>query len=164
MKVYNRKSLRLKGYDYSRAGKYFITTCTYKRQNLFGKIKNKKMILNHAGKIIKRWYLELENKYNTTCHEYIIMPDHVHFIIEINADMSLCTHIKLGQIVGWFKTFTTNEIIKEVKSKKLKPFYKKVWQRDYYESIIRTERGFERVVKYIKNNPLKYIDAKENKK
>jgi len=162
MKVYNRKSLRLKGYDYSRAGKYFITTCTYKRQNLFGKIKNKKMILNHAGKIIKRWYLELENKYNITCHEYIIMPDHVHFIIEIHpADVSPSAHIKpnnikLGQIIGWLKTFTTNEYIKEVKSGKLKPFYKKVWQRDYYESIIRTEKGFERVTKYIKNNPSKF--------
>ena len=115
------------------------------------------MILNHAGKIIKRWYLELENKYNITCHEYIIMPDHVHFIIEIHpADMPLGAHIKLGQIIGWFKTFTTNEYIQEVKSERLKPFYKKVWQRDYYESIIRTEKGFERVTKYIKNNPSKF--------
>ena len=87
------------------------------------------------------------------------MPDHAHFIIEIHqADMSPSAHIKsghikLGQMIGWFKTFTTNEYIKEVKSERLKPFYKKIWQRDYYESIIRTERDFKRIVKYIKNNP-----------
>ncbi|MEN8137654.1 MAG: transposase [Bacteroidota bacterium] len=82
-KFHNRISLRLKDYDYSQSGLYFITINTRKFKHMFGRIINKKMILNEAGKMIYKWYYEIENKYpDKFCHEMIIMPNHFHCIIE----------------------------------------------------------------------------------
>ncbi len=82
---HNRKSIRLKGYDYSSEGLYFITICTQKRIHQFGKIVNGKMMLNTNGEIALR---ELQNtekirKGNVILHSYVVMPNHVHFIIQI---------------------------------------------------------------------------------
>lgn len=82
-----RKRLRLKNYDYSRAGLYFITICIDRLKNPgmmpFGHVKNGQMILNDAGKMVEKWYWELENKYpDKQCHEMVVMPNHIHFIIE----------------------------------------------------------------------------------
>lgn len=81
-----RKWIRLKGYDYSREGMYFLTVCIQNRLHLLGKIENEKMILNAAGKMVEKWYFELENKYpGIKCREYIVMPNHFHCIIEITG-------------------------------------------------------------------------------
>lgn len=78
-----RKQLRLKGYDYRRAGLYFITVCCYQRACLFGNIKNGIMQLNDAGRMVEQFYRELENKYpDKKCREFIVMPNHFHCIIE----------------------------------------------------------------------------------
>ena len=83
-KIHNRRSIRLKEYDYSQKGLYFITICTHNHLCLFGKISNGKMILNDAGKIAKKCWLDIPEHYpNTRLHEYVIMPNHVHGIIEI---------------------------------------------------------------------------------
>ena len=77
-----RQPLRLKDYDYSQAGVYFITICTQNHEHLFGEIVEEKMHLNEAGKMIEKWYVELTNKFpDIEDEEYIIMPNHVHFII-----------------------------------------------------------------------------------
>ncbi|MDZ7796169.1 MAG: transposase [Candidatus Marinimicrobia bacterium] len=77
----------MKGYDYSQPGAYFVTLCTQGRECLFGRIERKRMILNKAGKMIETWYRKLENKFFCVqCKEYIIMPEHMHFIIEIKKD------------------------------------------------------------------------------
>ncbi|MEN9911619.1 MAG: hypothetical protein RI956_63 [Pseudomonadota bacterium] len=82
--IHHRQSLRLKGYDYSSCGLYFITICVQDRQCLFGHIENKTMVLNDAGSMIETWYFELTNKFqHLKCHEMIIMPNHFHCIIEI---------------------------------------------------------------------------------
>ena len=108
--IHHRRSIRLKGYDYSQEGLYFITICIEDRKYLLGKIvvigaslrgcpeshdnetngcpesgtnRCKQMILNDAGKMVERWYRELENKYpDKRCHEMVIMPNHFHCIIE----------------------------------------------------------------------------------
>ncbi|HED38745.1 MAG TPA: hypothetical protein ENI76_10965, partial [Ignavibacteria bacterium] len=81
---HHRCSIRLKGYDYSSPGFYFITICVQNRQCLFGEIIDEKMILSDAGKMVEKWYFELGNKYtNVKCREHIVMPDHFHCIIEI---------------------------------------------------------------------------------
>ncbi len=78
-----RKYNRLRGFDYSNTGFYFITINIQSRLCLFGTIVNGKMILNDAGHMIEKWYYELENKFpNTRCHEMVVMPDHFHCIIE----------------------------------------------------------------------------------
>ena len=99
--IHHRRSIRLKEYDYSQLGLYFITIVLQNRECLIGEIVNDKMILNDAGQMIARWYFELENKFsNAKCHEYIIMPNHIHAIIEIivnpktvntvGADLCVC--------------------------------------------------------------------------
>ena len=98
--IHHRRSIRLKGYDYSQEGLYFITICVQDRECLFGEIVvgastqgcpisdseihvYKQMIMNDAGKMVERWYCELENKYpDKRCHEMVIMPNHFHCIIE----------------------------------------------------------------------------------
>ena len=88
--IHNRQSIRLKGYDYSQAGLYFITICVQNRECLFGKIEktsqhdDSKMKLNDAGIMVEKWYYELGNKYpNIKCREHMVMPNHFHCIIEI---------------------------------------------------------------------------------
>ena len=82
--IHNRKSIRLKGYDYSQAGLYFITICVQNRECLFGKIGNDKIKLNDAGKMIETQWLNLKNRFpNIELHEYIVMPNHFHGILEI---------------------------------------------------------------------------------
>lgn len=260
---HSRRSIRLKGYDYSRAGLYFITLCVQNRERLFGEIRpvevpvevplrghlekdneipkddresniskgdhagsppqRQQMILNDAGKMIGKWYAELENKFpNIRCHEMVVMPNHFHCILEIVKDHSISKddqnsniskddpawssrrgsprqdesttdneniieiavgatlrgrpnnnsnidkndqpnspyglHNKkynpvIGEVVGWFKTMTTNEYIRRVKSDEWKAFYGKLWQRDYWEHIVRDEVSLYRIAHYINSNP-----------
>ena len=83
-KIHNRQSIRLKGYDYSKPGAYFLTICAQNNQHLFGEVVGNEMILNDAGKMVENWYFELENKYpNSKSREYMVMPNHFHCIIEI---------------------------------------------------------------------------------
>ena len=74
-----RRSIRLRGYDYSRAGAYFVSICTKDRKCLFGDIENQEMALNGAGRMVDKWYLELENKFQ----DIRCVPDVVgHFLHE----------------------------------------------------------------------------------
>ena len=84
--IHHRKSIRLKGYDYSQNGLYFITICTYNRECLFGEIINKKMILNDAGKIANECWLKIPEHFpGAVLHEHVVMPNHVHGIIELGG-------------------------------------------------------------------------------
>jgi putative transposase len=158
-----RKTIRLKGYDYSRAGLYFITICTQDRLCLFGKIENGLMILNDAGHRVNQWWDELKNKYNfIELHEQIIMPNHFHGIIQIfSTDPNGQTHRSaptVNSIVQWFKTMTTNGYIRGVKNYGWPRFHKKLWQRNYYEHIIRDEISYHQISEYIQTNSLKWGD------
>ena len=150
-----RKQTRLKDYDYSQNGYYFITICTHNRQNLFGEIVGATLCgrPNNPDKMIEKWLLELENKFDgVKICEYIIIPNHLHFIISKTGDHA---GSPLLDIVGWFKTMTTNEYIENVKNNMFPPFDKKIWQRNYYEHIIRDESDYIETKEYILNNPLK---------
>ena len=81
--IHHRRSIRLKGYDYSSEGLYFVTICTQNRECLFGEIKNDEMILNDAGRMVEKWYNKTQDKFpEIVCHEMIIMPNHFHCIWE----------------------------------------------------------------------------------
>jgi len=154
-----RRPIRLKEYDYSQAGAYFITICTHNRECLLGEIKNGKVELSVAGQIIEKWWLEIPHKFpDIRIDEYITMPNHFHGVITIvetnvGADLRVCPnnngkdmdlqgeHIgsPLRKIIQWFKTMTTNEYIRWVKHNGLPSFHCKFWQRNYYEHIIRNE-------------------------
>ena len=163
MNLQNRHSIRLKGYDYSSAGAYFITICTQNRRPLFGNIIDETMILNDAGRMVLKWYTELENKYaDIKCNEKMVMPNHFHCIIEITnihyTNTTMGEHIgsPLPRVLQWFKTMTTNEYISGVKNYSWSPFYKRVWQRNYWEHIIRDINEYDRVSEYIITNPQKW--------
>jgi REP element-mobilizing transposase RayT len=172
-----RRSLRLKEYDYSQIGAYYITICTHNRECLFGEIVDSEMLVNDIGETIKKWWSQLENKFkDIKLDELIIMPNHIHgIIIIVGADLCVCPetgeHIgsPLPKIVQWFKTMTTNEYISGVKQNRFKPFNSGehtgsplLWQRNYYEHIIRNEDELSKVREYIVNNPLKWQFDKEN--
>jgi len=247
--IHHRRSIRLKGYDYSQAGLYFITICCNRRGNPtwlpFGQIINGEMKLNDAGIMVEKWYNELENKFpDIRCHEKMVMPNHFHCIIEnvgipVGADLRVCPngpnkpesdnngpnkpesdntcpnkpesddngpnkpesdnngpnkpesdnngpnkpesddnvsvksdnnvfeniegeHVgsPLHCVVQWFKTMTTNEYIRGVKTLGWQPFNRKLWQRNYWEHIIRNEQSYQTISEYIINNPAKWNEDK----
>lgn len=154
MYLKNRKSIRLKGYDYSQNGLYFVTIFIKNRENLLGEINNDQLILNDAGKMVEKWYFELKNKFkNIKCDNYVVMPNHFHFIAEIEKENK---SISLSNIVQWLKTMTTNEYIRNIKNNNWKPFETKLWHRNYYEHIIKNENEYENIYNYITNNPLNW--------
>ena len=167
--IHHRTSIRLKNYDYSQAGLYFITICTEHRHCLFGTIQNGDMVLNDAGNmIVKQWH-ELPNRFpSVLLHEYVVMPNHFHGIIEsVGAIPCGCPDRPgtspaptVGDVIGAFKSLSTNEYIKNVKQNNWQPFAGKLWQRNYYEHIIRNEESYLTIAEYIQNNPLKWQEDK----
>lgn len=164
MNLHQRKNIRLKNYDYSQCNAYFITICTYNRANLFKKaivgshLCVRPNDIDPSKAIIFKWLNELEHKYqNLIIDEFVIMPDHIHFIIFNLGVNNKGVHIgtPLPEIIKWFKTQTTNDYIKLVKRGKFPPFDKHIWQRNYYEHIISNTKDYEKICKYIYENPLK---------
>lgn len=160
MDLPKRKQTRLKNYDYSQNGAYFVTICTAGRAKLFGDIVGATLRgrPNRPDLIIDKYLHELENKFkNVKLDYYVIMPDHIHFILFITGDH---TGSPLPQMVDWFKTMSTNEYIRGVKSGLYTPFNKHIWQRSFFEHAIRNEDDLYETRKYIENNPLKWQIAK----
>ena len=188
--IHHRRSIRLKGYDYSQAGLYFITICVHEKKHLFGNIENGEMILNDAGKIANECWLEIPNHFpNAVLHEHIVMPNHVHGVIQLlkNNDtvgidnyQSLFPHPSpqptqpspqpspqqppknefqkiiprsIGSIVRGFKIGVTKWVHanSEIHT---------VWQRNYYEHIIRDEQSYQKISEYIVNNPANWKNDK----
>ncbi len=162
MEFPKRKQMRLKYYDYSQNGYYFVTICTKDKKHLFGEIVGATLCgrPNNPDKMIEKWLLETENKFkDVKIPIYVIMPNHIHFVIAKTGDH---TGSPLQDIVGWFKTMTTNEYFKNIKEKLYLPTNTKLWQRGYYEHVIRNEEDYENICKYIEENPLKWEIDKYN--
>jgi len=188
--IHHRRSIRLKRYDYSQAGLYFITICTQNRLCLFGKIKESNLQLNDAGIMIEHQWQELIYRFdNIKLHQFIVMPNHFHGIVESvgvplvgtqNAEQRQTKQRPIeqpqteqppkgqpqgiaptvGDVVGAFKSLSTNDYIRNVKQNNWQPFNKKIWQRNYYEHIIRNEKSYDQISEYIQTNPLKWQDDK----
>ncbi len=153
-----RKQLRLPNYDYRQNGAYYVTICTYQRKKLFGDVS---LVGAHpcvrpstAGLMIKEKLFLLEQKYAGVKVDYCcVMPDHLHFVL---IKQGAHTGAPLHQILKWYKTQTTNEYIKLVRQGILPPFNKHIWQRNYFEHIIRNEADLYEIRSYIDNNPAKW--------
>jgi putative transposase len=160
-KIHKRRSIRLKGYDYSQTGLYFITICTQNKECFFGDITGGEMVLNNVGIMVENQWLNLQNRYQyIELHEYIVMPNHIHGIIQIVGGQPQRITPTVGDIVGAFKSLVTNEYIRNVKQNNWQRFNGKLWQRNYYEHIIRDEKSFLQIAEYIQTNPLKWQDDK----
>lgn len=178
-----RKRMRLKDYRYDLAGAYFVTVNVKDRLPLLGKVINGVMHHNAAGEMVRKWYLKLEDKFpDIWCGPAIVMPDHFHAIIinrslaepnpfhlpnliefeelpkqeEIPKGDLVFDKTNLSKVMQWFKTMTTNEYIRGVKTKGWPRFNGKLWQRGYYEMIVKSESMFERVADYIICNAENY--------
>jgi len=176
----HRKSIRLQGYDYSFAGAYFVTIVTYQRDCLFGKIENGEMLLNDFGIIADEcWRAIPEHFPFVELGAHIIMPNHAHGIIVIRADESptingMTQYVgarhasplqtpprgtpphSLGAIVGSFKSAVTKRIGREHNATG-------IWQRNYYEHIIRNDREMDNIWRYIEANPAQWDADEENR-
>jgi len=189
--IHNRRSIRLKWYDYSTAGAYFVTICAQNRAWLFGEVVDGKMMLNDAGRMIDKIWYEMPQYFpNINMDIFQIMPNHIHGIIITGANsmstrannvingnsvnqssqiqQGICNPVNIGvvpslsAVVQSFKRYTTIEYIKMVKRKILPRFNKRVWQRNYYEHIVRNENEFDRIKWYIINNPYQWELKRNN--
>jgi len=182
--IHHRQSIRLKDYDYAQAGAYFVTICTQGRECLFGEIKNGEMELNGYGEVVKsEWLKTPKMRPNVTLDEWVIMPNHMHSIINIydgrgtlpraraegmgnqGTQQRAPTVEQFGKpvsnsmptIVRMFKSTTTKKI-NEMRGLPHSP----VWQRNYYEHIIRNEKSLDKIREYIIDNPLRWKFDRDN--
>ena len=155
---HHRSSIRLRGYDYSQPGAYLFTICVQGRRELLGSVESAEMHLNAAGEMIHRWWLELARRFVTVQLDiFVVMPNHAHgivFLIDLPgketptlspSDSASVTDAKaerapLSKIVQWLKTMSTNECIRSVRDLGWPPFDGALWQRNYWERVIRDER------------------------
>ena len=168
-----RKQLRLSQYDYSQNGCYYITICSYQRECIFGEVINSKMVLNDLGKLIETYWRNLPKRFpNISVTPYIVMPNHLHGIIIIDQTAALgCgkphpyapestptmnQRASIGNdglfgIIRTFKSSTTTAAnrIYETPGRKL-------WQRNYYDRIVRNEQELSKLTVYIQENALKW--------
>lgn len=157
MVIPHRKPNRLKNYDYSSSGYYFITICTKNRQEYFGNIVNNKMNLNEMGMIIQNIIESLSNHHCVDLDIYQIMPNHIHFILIIPYRRGIARNAptfgnitpgSLPCIIRSFKSESSKQIHRLID----KPQFI-VWQRSFYDHIIRNEYSLFKIRKYIKDNP-----------
>jgi putative transposase len=174
---HHRRSIRLKGYDYSSPGAYFITICTHQRECLFGEIVDSEMQLNSVGLYIQSYWQRLSLNFEIELDAFVVMPNHIHGIIWLGGNIGrgeafgpkirkqhkdLCPNASplqphgtqpgsIGAIIQNFKSITTQRINRISRSNN-----NKIWQRNYYEHIIRTENSLQYIRQYIHHNPLSW--------
>jgi putative transposase len=184
-RIHHRRSIRLKGYDYSQPGAYFVTLVAHQRQSIFGEVANGVMHLNQYGEILHQVWLDFPRHYpHVSLDAFILMPNHVHGIMVLHdcrggsvGNRSLPTgamsgedllpemaqtrpyHVRhgLSEIVCAFKSFSARRINVLRKTPNIP-----VWQRNYYEHIVRDQSELNRIKQYILDNPMKWAEDKEN--
>jgi len=150
----HRKSPRLKDYDYSQSGAYFVTICTYKKQHIFGHINGDIMHLNQMGKIAHKAIKAIPTFWATVDIDlFIIMPNHIHIIVLLTDDPQKSSSPKLGQIIGNYKSGVTRSIREALKKTKFA-----VWQTRFHDHIIRNETDLNRLREYTIHNPSKWTE------
>ena len=197
---HHRRSIRLPGYDYSKCGAYFVTICTRNGETILAKdVKSvgvalaatpdperdvgkrnefeldprPRFELTSIGEIVDRDWRDLPVRFPmVSLDEYVIMPNHFHGIVIINALNESKTNDAgqgvaaratptLGTIIGTFKSKSINNAIAHIEETRL-DMIGKIWQRNYYEKVIRNERDLNDIREYIRNNPYKWEVDEEN--
>ncbi|HLF20317.1 MAG TPA: transposase [Bacteroidota bacterium] len=169
---HDRRSTRLKGFDYSQPGKYFVTICTFDRECLFGEIAGQEMRLNEMGKVVQEEWLKTKDvRSNVDLDKFVVMPNHIHGILIIkgvnvgatcrvaptknNPPHSLQSG-SLGAIIGQFKSVAAKRI------NRIQGIGVPVWQRGFHDRIIRNEQDLNRFRKYIQDNAANWHEDEEN--
>ena len=166
-----RHSIRLRDYDYSQAGAYFITMCTHKKKCILGDVINGEMQLNDYGRLVEAEWIKTANiRDNIELDAFVVMPNHFHGILTIVDNCRGTVHRaptlerfgkptsgSLPTIVRYFKSVVTRRI-NELRSTPNTP----IWHRNYYEHVIRNEDDLAEIREYITNNPQKWDLDSEN--
>ena len=176
---YHRRPIRLRGYDYALPGAYFVTICVQDRECLLGEIAAGQMVPSEAGSMVQSVWGEITNHYpGVGTDAFVLMPNYVHAIIVLSdsqmgaqggaspmpdgrAGRPAAT-LSLADVVHRFKSLTTALYRRDVAQKGWTPFPKRLWQRNYYEHVIRNQGELEHVREYIANNPTKWDDDDDN--
>ena len=183
--IHHRRSIRLTGHDYSQSGLYFITLCTVDRTCMFGNVVEGKMQLNDMGQLVEQEWLNTINirHDDVRLHNYIVMPNHFHAIIEIRRGESHSpySHSSQSYLSQSNSSSITNEcningkdlprrmkspsktvgaIVRGFKGAVSRQLGYSIWQRNYYEHIIRTDASYRHISNYIENNPTKWQSDK----
>ncbi len=162
-----RRSLRLKGFDYSQPGAYFVTVVVQKGWPLFGEVVDEQMRLNEAGKMVQAVWDALPDRFpGFQFDTFVVMPNHVHGIIAIDgtehpqrtdgqspANAAAPVSVTLSDVVSAFKSLTTAEYARNVKSLNWPPFRGRLWQRGYYDHVVRDDESLRKIREYILGNP-----------
>ncbi len=172
--THHRQSIRLPGFDYTTPGAYFVTIVTQGRECLFGDVVDGVMCLNELGLMTQKWLLKLPDKFpSVILDELVIMPNHIHVVVWlVGADPCVCpdqhpqtipgrTHgcaPTLNRIIQWFKTMSTNESIRTAGLSR--PGI--LWQRNYWERILRGDDELNRIRQYIIDNPKNWETDEDN--
>jgi len=182
---HHRGSIRLRSYDYARAGAYFVTLCAQERACLFGDVVDGEMRLHDAGRMVQTVWDELSVHYlGVDIDAFAVMPNHIHGIIVLDGvdrvgagpracPRSACpdegqprgvapTSLSLSDVMHRFKTMTTKRYADGVKESAWPTFHDRLWQRNYYEHIVRDEASLNRIRQYIAENPARWPQDREN--
>jgi putative transposase len=181
--VHHRRSIRLDGYDYAQTGAYFITICTHDRRCLFGEIVDGGMRLNDVGRIIAEQWDAIPRRFtNVELDEFVVMPNHIHGIFFIVgaplAGAQRCAGTQknaptnnqapaderapargaptVGDIVGAYKSLCVHHGLKWIQQNQSSFVLGKLWQRNYWEHIVRDEPELNHIRGYIRNNPAQW--------
>lgn len=160
---YARQSSRCKGWDYSQSGAYFVTLCSRQRNAVFGEIRDGVMGLNKFGCLAwNEWHLLAKRRCDVTLDEFVVMPNHLHLILFIANDVPATYELghknerikltsgSLGAVIGGFKSGVTREI------GRMRGQRTRVWQRLFYDRVVRDERELLLMRQYIHNNVLNW--------
>jgi len=177
----HRHSIRLPGYDYSQEGAYFVTIVTHNRRCLFGRVRNGEMEMNEVGKMLEKVWMEMPEHFDGVYVDmFVVMPNHIHGIIEIESvnrilgvearhAVPLPRHIDNFEAFGKPVHGSIPTIIRSFKSAATKRYHEMtntqnnhLWQRNYYEHIIRNEQDMLAITDYIISNPLNWEKDEEN--
>ncbi|MCK4693454.1 MAG: hypothetical protein KAT23_07475 [Anaerolineales bacterium] len=164
----HRRSIRLQNYDYSQPGAYFVTICTYRRKCLFGYVEKGTMHLTNFGEIARQeWLRSEEIRSEIRLDLFVVMPNHLHCIVVItHSDGIVGAHGRaplrrsprsLGSFIAGFKSVVTRRI-SQTRGTSGSP----VWQRNYYEHVIRSEDELQQIREYILNNPARWFEDPDN--
>ena len=160
-KLPQRKNTRLKEYDYSQAGYYFVTFCMKDRHEFFSHIVDAELILTKYGKIVDEVIKNLSILYKVEIDYYVIMPDHIHLILILDEFVKTTSKGKykfsLSDIIGKLKSYSSRKIRELLNEDE--QFY---WQKSFYDRVIRNEKELFSIRQYIHNNPINWEYEKNN--
>ncbi len=177
---HHRRSIRLRGYDYSQAGAYFVTICTNNRECLFGEVVDGAIRLNEAGRMVESVWNGMPTFYpGVITDAFVVMPNHIHGIVVLvgaaprgrpdfgppadrGQPQGVAPTLSIPDVVHRFKTMTTKRYTDGVKRSGWPPFPGRLWQRNYYEHIVRNEESLNRIRRYIADNPARWSFDREN--